>query len=158
MINAEEIFCKVDDFYLKFEFEFRKQLLKNDRRRDRAPELSVSEMMTIMILFHQSCFRYFKEFYLGYVCRVMRPEFPRLVSYNRFVQLLPRIVVPLMAFLNSVKGRSTGISFIDSTSLAVCKNKRIARNKVSRVQSRSATPGILNPCKKSCKTEMKRSV
>jgi len=33
-------------------------------------------------------------------------------------------------YLNSRKGRCTGISFVDSTGLAVCKNKRIERNKV----------------------------
>lgn len=130
MIYAEEIFCKVDDFYREFEPRVRGRLVKNDGREDRSPELSVSEMMTIMILFHQSCFRHFKGFYLGYVCRHMKSEFPRVISYNRFVQLLPRIVVPLVAFLNSVRGQVSGISFVDSTSLAVCKNKRIARNKV----------------------------
>lgn len=130
MIYAEEIFCKVDDFYREFEPRFRKRLLKNDRREDRSPKMSVSEIMTIIIMFHQSGFRNFKGFYTDYVSVHLRSEFPRLVSYNRLIQLLPRTMVPLVAFLNSLRGRVSGISFVDSTSLAVCKNKRIARNKV----------------------------
>ena len=132
MIYADEIFCKVDDFYQEFEPKFRKRLLKNDRRKDRSPEMSVSEIITIVILFHRSGFRNFKGFYTDYVSVHLRSEFPRLVSYSRLIQLLPRTMVPLVAFLNSLRGRVSGISFVDSTSLAICKNKRIARNKVFR--------------------------
>jgi hypothetical protein len=35
-------------------------------------------------------------------------------------------------YLISLKGKVTGIAFIDSTSIAVCHNKRIRRNKVFR--------------------------
>jgi len=48
----------------------------------------------------------------------LRNEFPNLVSYNRFVELIPSVIVPLNACL----GTCTGITFIDSTTLAVCKN------------------------------------
>jgi hypothetical protein len=51
----------------------------------------------------------------------LRNEFPGLVSYNRFVELIPSVIVPLNACL----GTCTGITFIDSTTLAVCKNPRI---------------------------------
>jgi hypothetical protein len=52
------------------------------------------------------------------------------VSYNRFVELMPRALVPLCNYLHTRKGRCTGITFVDSTPLAVCHNKRIARHKV----------------------------
>jgi hypothetical protein len=57
-------------------------------------------------------------------------EFPRLVSYNRFVELMPRVLVPLWFYLHSRKGQVTGISFIDSTPIAVCHNRRISSHKV----------------------------
>jgi hypothetical protein len=57
-------------------------------------------------------------------------EFPRLVSYTRFVALIPRMMLPLLAYLQSRYGACTGISFIDSTSLEVCDPKRISQHRV----------------------------
>lgn len=130
MIDLTELYCKIDDFHQEFEPEFRKQLLKSGHQRDRQTVMSVSEMMTIMVAFHQSCYRHFKGYYTQHVVPRLASAFPNLLSYNRFIQLLPRILVPLLAYLNRQRGRVTGISFIDSTSLAVCKNKRINRHKV----------------------------
>ena len=58
------------------------------------------------------------------------PYFPQLVGYPRFVELMPRALVPLYCYLSTRKGRRTGIAFIDSTCLAVCDNHRIATHKV----------------------------
>jgi len=98
-------------------------------RRGPEPELSVSEMMTIVILFHQSNYRTFKHFY-GHVCTHFRPYFPKLISYDRFVHTMKTLFIPLFAYLLHHTGAVTGIAFIDSTSIAVCHNKRIRRNKV----------------------------
>jgi hypothetical protein len=87
-------------------------------------------MMTIVILFHQSGFRNFKTFYLNYVCIYLRKEFPGLISYTRFVALMPTILLFLCAYLLANRGTATGISYVDSTSIAVCHNIRINRNKV----------------------------
>lgn len=130
MIDLTELYCKIDDFYQEFEPEFRRRLLKSGQQRDRRSQMSVSEMMTIMVAFHQSCYRHFKGYYTRQVIPRLRSEFPNLLSYNRFIQLLPRLLVPLLTYLNTQKGRVTGISFIDSTSLKVCNNKRINRHKV----------------------------
>lgn len=78
-----------------------------------------SELMTIVILFHQSHFRTFKAYYTEYVQRHLHGEFPTLASYSRFVELMPTILVPLVAYLHTRFGRYSGISFIDSTSIAV---------------------------------------
>ncbi len=56
--------------------------------------------------------------------------FPRLVSYHRFVELMPSALVPLCGYLQSRKGACSGISFIDSTSLRVCHNRRIHSHQV----------------------------
>jgi hypothetical protein len=59
----------------------------------------------------------------------LREEFPKLVSYPRFVALMPQASMVLMAYLQTCMGNCTGISFVDSTPLAVCHDKRIARHR-----------------------------
>ena len=98
--------------------------------RVRAGKLSHSEIMTIMIHFHQSRYRDFKSYYTRHVQEHLRSEFPELVSYERFVALMPGVLVPLCAYLVSCYGRCTGISFIDSTPIAVCHNRRIPSHRV----------------------------
>lgn len=90
----------------------------------------MSEIMTIIIYFHRSHYRDFKAYYLQYVQAHLRSEFPRLVSYNRFVELMTRSLVPLLACVIERKDTCTGISFVDSTLLKVCHNHRIKRNKL----------------------------
>jgi hypothetical protein len=126
-----ELFCAVDDFWLQFAPTWCETLLAGgQRQRLRATQMSMSEMMTIMILFHQSHYRTFKAFYTEYVQRHLRSEFPVLVSYHHFVELMPTLLVPLTAYLHTQFGRCTGISFIDSTPLAVCHNRRIHQHRV----------------------------
>src|SRR5262249_778143 len=60
----------------------------------------------------------------------LRSEFPHLVSYTRFVALIPDMTIPLLAYLQSRYGACTGISFIDATSLEVCDPKRISQHRV----------------------------
>jgi hypothetical protein len=86
--------------------------------------------MTIIVGFHLSGYRTFKHYYLGEVLRHQRPYFPGLVSYNRFVELLPGALAPLCCVLVSRFGRCSGISFMDSTKISVCHNRRIWSHKV----------------------------
>lgn len=130
MDKLTELFCLVDNFCQVFEPEWNKHLLETGhKRRDKKTQLSLSEMMTIVILFHQLRFRHFKVFYQDYVLMYLRPHFPHLLSYNRFVELMPRCLVGLTAFFETLKGECTGISFVDSTPLKVCHNRRIPRHK-----------------------------
>jgi IS5 family transposase len=128
-----ELFCHIDDFCQNFEKTWQSELLESGmRRRRRATSLCLSEMLSIVVHFHQSEYRNFKAYYTKHVQSYLRAEFPKLVSYSRFIQLLPSIVVPLCAYLNACYGDCTGISFIDSTALAVCENRRIQQHKVFR--------------------------
>jgi len=87
--------------------------------------------MTILIAFHQSHYRDFKAYYCEHVLPYWRSEFPGLVSYNRFVEFTSSAMIPLAVYLRERGfGHCTGISFIDSTALAVCHNARIHQNKV----------------------------
>jgi hypothetical protein len=132
MDSLLELFCDVDDFCQKFEPVWTKRLLvSGERQRQRTRSLTLSEVMTIVIHFHQSQYRNFKAYYKEYVLRHLRSEFPNLVSYSRFVEFMPSALIPLSIFLRtSCFGTCSGISFIDSTSLDVCDNRRIAQHRV----------------------------
>ena len=124
-----EIFYLVDEFCLSFEKIIQKHLIGNKPKR--TPKMSCSEVITIMISFHLEGFRNMKYFYLYYVQKHMSHLFPNTVSYNRFLELMQNATLPMSIFLKSCcMGEGTGISFIDSTPIRVCKNKRIKRNKV----------------------------
>jgi hypothetical protein len=132
MKSLVELFVSVDDFCQAYRPELEKQLLRSGLiQRKRARALSMSEIMTIMILFHQSHYRNFKAYYCEYVLPQWRSEFPGLVSYTRFVDFIPSALLPLCAyFQQTCLGDCTGISFVDSTSIDVCLNQRIASHKV----------------------------
>ena len=126
-----ELFCHVDDFWQAFQPDWQSQLIAQGTvRRMRATRMSESEIMTLLILFHQSHYRDFKAFYTQHVQAHLQREFPGLVTYSRFVELMPRVLLPLMAYLYTCLGECTGISFINSTPVAVCHNRRIERHKV----------------------------
>lgn len=127
-----ELFCTVDDFWKSYAPVWRQQLGDGTRRRQRAGDLSESEIMTLVIHFHQARYRDFKTYYTKYVQVYLHAEFPRLVSYARFIQRLPSVLEPLCVFLRLCFGTCTGIGFIDSTALAVCDNRRIHAHKVFR--------------------------
>jgi len=56
--------------------------------------------------------------------------FPKLTSYNRFVELQRDALIPLWCYLHTRCGDCTGISFVDATTLSVCHNLRIPQHKV----------------------------
>lgn len=131
-----DLFCSVDEFWQQFAPWWQRQLLASGaRQRLRPTRLHPSEIMTIAILFQQSHYRTFKAFYTEHVQRHLRGEFPQLVSYSRFVELLPRVLVPLIVYLHTQLGTCTGLSFIDSTALAVCKNPRIRQHQVFALEA-----------------------
>lgn len=131
-----ELFCKVDDFCQredknKHTVEPCLPLLQSVvRSRNRPRSLCPSEIMTLLIAFHQSNYRTFKAFYTGYVCLYWKKEFPGLVSYQRFIEWMPAVLAPLLAYLRSLFAKCSGITFVDSTDLPVCDNHRIHQHKV----------------------------
>jgi len=131
-----ELFCDVDDFWLGFESQWKASQLQVGKRRERAGQLCPSEVMTILIHFHQSHYRTFKAYYTEHVQVHLSSEFPRLVSYTRFVALIPCMMIPMLAYLQSRYGACTGISFIDATSLEVCDPKRISGHHVFATDAR----------------------
>ena len=126
------IFCQVDDFCKDFLRYTQGGLLEGPAiKTQRGPEccLEDSEIMTILIAFQSSGYRHFKIFYQGYLVQYFKKEFPRLPSYNRFIEIMKRVIFLLVLFSQIYSGKRTGIYYIDSTCLPVCHLKRSRRHK-----------------------------
>ncbi|WP_104399763.1 IS982 family transposase [Vibrio penaeicida] len=131
MNNLDAIFIDVDDFCQAFLPAWEKRLIASGtKQRNKPSRLSVSEVMTLVISFHQSGFRDFKTYYTQFVCRYLTKEFPTLVSYTRRLKLMQSVLVPLCSYLTHRQAKPTGIAFVDSTKIQVCHNLRIPRHQV----------------------------
>ena len=141
--EVTEIFYFIDEFSKEFNQTMSKhQIIEDDgkKHRNKPNRLSDSEVMAILVSFHLSGMRNLKHYYLFYVCKHLDSEFPRLVSYNRFVELQQRVLLPLVLFLKTCRmGKSSGISFVDSTALKVCHIKR--EHSIGEVFKNIATKG-----------------
>lgn len=129
-----KIFYDVDNYCIPLEEYCKNYFLSNDKGSTTftsSKTLCLSEIMTITIYFHLSGYRTFKTYYKEHVSTVLKPYFPKLVSYNRFVELMQESLIPLLLYMMKFRtGKCTGISFIDSTTLDVCNNRRIYSHKV----------------------------
>ncbi len=144
MVNLEELYCGVDDFCQKFMPLWHQQLIESGLlKRYRQASLSLSEVMTILILFHMSYYRDFKTFYLQHVRKYLHQDVPELVSYTRMLTLKRRALIPLCAFLSTRKAKTAGIAFIDSTKIAVCHNLRIPRHRVFEGMAQRVQDGFM---------------
>jgi hypothetical protein len=135
-LDITTIFWEVDTFCEQFEQMWAQQrqlpsMPGENRSRSR---LRLSEVMTIVIAFHGSGAKTFKDFYTMTVLPQWRQDFPNLVSYTRFVELMPWCLMLLCCFATTRKGRMTGIAFIDSTPIAVCHPARARAHKVFQQQ------------------------
>jgi len=133
-INLVEIFYLVDKFCKEIEKTIEGHILTSDnstKTRKRAFTMSESEVITIMNMFHQSWYRDLKAFYINYIQQYRQRDFPHTVSYNRFVELQQKALLPMVVFLQlCCPGKCTGIFFIDSTPIRVCNIKREKTHKV----------------------------
>jgi hypothetical protein len=100
-MNLLELYYHVDEFVKFFLPEWNKHLLdENKKKRNRLSRLSPSEIITILVHFHQSQYRNFKSFYLFHVCQHLKSEFPSLLSYNRFIALVPTVFAPMLSLIH----------------------------------------------------------
>ena len=129
------IFIDIDDSCQLMEDYVQKHWLNSHSQSSnptRVPRLSPSEMMTILIFYHYSGYKCFEYYYRRLVLKDLSSYFPQAVSYHRFLELIPRVLLPLQIVAKMLCSRSeqTGIYYIDSKKLPVCHNKRIAQHKV----------------------------
>ena len=128
------IFCEIDDFCKELDKNMSQLQLTGPSKGRRGPAccLSISEIMTVQILFQMVGYRNFKTFYTSFLQIYWKQYFPRLPSYQRFVELTHRALYPLTLFAQLKSGKKTGIYYIDGSCLPVCHLKRSKRNKVFR--------------------------
>ena len=127
------IYCDVDDFCKALEGYCKGRSLPGKKAQKWFPasSLSASEVLAIIIIFHLSGYRCFKWYYKRYICQRIGNYFPEPVSYNRFVELMNHAMLPLLLYTQGLRrGKCTGISFIDSTAMKACHNRRIYSHKV----------------------------
>jgi hypothetical protein len=127
------IFCDIDDFCKELDGYVENGLLEDKSKKPKRgpkPVLSVSEVATIMVLYQMSKFKNFKAFYTTFLATYWKHHFPKLPSYNRFVELIKYSIMPLTMYSTIKKGKKTGIYYIDGTCLPVCHLKRSKRHKV----------------------------
>jgi hypothetical protein len=131
-----KIFCDIDDYCNLQEKLISMSLLESNDTNSNVIQsqnciMSLSEVTTIIVYFHFSGYRKFKDYYKNYICKFLKSYFPKLVSYNRFIELMPYTLPTLLTYVNLYCfGSVTGITFIDSTPLPVCHNRRIHLHKV----------------------------
>jgi hypothetical protein len=82
-IDIIELYYVVEECCKLYEAQQRSRALPSCNQRNRAGQMSVSEMVTIMVYFHLSGYKCFKYFYLQRIVGWHRREFPRLHSYSR---------------------------------------------------------------------------
>ncbi len=123
-----ELFCFVDDFVKSFE-DMRPKISGTGFKPGVANYLNASEIATILIGFYQSSFDCFKHYYQEVILEYHDGDF-KLVSYSHFTRLICKILPFLTVILNGSFDKCDGLSFVDSTSIAVCKNYRIYSHRV----------------------------
>ena len=125
------IFCDADDFCKAYEEYCRNKLLMDKEEVVPKTKMALSEIMTILIMYHLSGYWTFKWYYVNHVMKYQKQDFPTLVSYNRFVEIMKYALVPLLLYTIRARfGKCSGISFVDSTPLKVCDNHRIHNHRV----------------------------
>lgn len=132
MIKLLKTLCSIDDFHLVFEPALRKrQISTRKKTRNKKSTMSMSEIVSITVLFHLSGMRTFKHFYLFYVQKHLKQGFPNTISYNGFTGLMQVNILTLSLHIKTCcLGECIGLSFIGSTPIRVCNKKRIKQNKV----------------------------
>jgi len=127
------IFCDIDDFCIEYERYVKTHLLTDETHKMPKTTMEMSYIMTICVFFHLSNHRYFKWYYKDFICGDPRVAgfFGKVVSYNRFVELMRNVAAPLTLYLMKHSfGKCSGISFLDSTTIDVCDNRRIYSHRV----------------------------
>ena len=124
------LYVCIDDFSKIYEEWEQKKLIGVTKSRKRKGKLSMSEQLLIVILYHLEGFKNFKYYYEYAVKIKYKSLFKEAPCYDRFIQIMPKLLVPLSILLQCLFGEARGIYFLDATKLSICHNRREKRNKV----------------------------
>jgi hypothetical protein len=126
-MDLTTIFCQADEFCKYYEKNAPKELLERDSCEvmRRGCSMSRSELMALTIYYAalSTELKTFKAFY-KYRYDELKSAFPGLLSYNRIIELREELLTPLAMFFISLFAHCTGTSWIDSTKIIACHNKR----------------------------------
>lgn len=77
-----------------------------------------------MIFYNFSPYKNLKLYYKSVI--TAGSLFKNPPCYDRFIQIIPSLFIPLIVMMHYLSGNKTGIYYVDSTYFAVCKNIRIS--------------------------------
>lgn len=137
-VNLATLFCNIDNFVKTLNQSGSKILISMQKsKRGLKPMMSLSELMTIIVMYHSSVYKNFKSYYL-FLKNYRSADFLKLLSYNRFIEWMPyqillilKLVVAMMQELNLLilvqslfakRLEYQGIEY----SKALCKEKNVA--------------------------------
>lgn len=129
-MDLTTIFYHSDNFCNLFEKNFEIKILSTGIVKQKKELcLTLGEVMAIVVYYHRSGYKTFKDYYTR--SHELKSGFPTIPSYNRFIELQQKIVVPLQMFfqLLIMQNKCTGTSFIDSFPLPVSHIKRASFHK-----------------------------
>jgi hypothetical protein len=136
MIDLTELYVEIDDFCRKFVRSLDGYLVGNAKIIIDTPGLSLSEVMTILVYYHFSKFDCLKHYYLIKSISDFKVAFPKLPSYNRFVERIPEVAILAMIYLQYRQTKFNGAGYIDATPLRVSHNKRTNSHKVFKLTAK----------------------
>ena len=137
-MNIDRLYTIIDDFFKSLKQEKTWKLVETSfyGKRGPKPQLSISEVLTLNIIRFYVRSTDLKTFHKLVIDRYS-DEFPNMPNYENFLKATNKSFIAMMLFLQFILylGRQkckSGIHFIDSTSLQICKNYNIYRNKTGR--------------------------
>ncbi|MDC7219228.1 MAG: IS982 family transposase [Spirochaetales bacterium] len=135
-MNIVGLYTIIDDFFKSIQHEEVWKLVSKsfNGKRGPKPKLSLPEVVTLNIIRFYTRSIDLKSFHKLVLDRY-QDEFPNMPNYENFLKATNKSFTAMILFLQFLLflGRQkcrTGIHFIDSTSLQICKNYNIYRNKV----------------------------
>jgi hypothetical protein len=126
------IYVEVDDLLKAFENWNKSKALDTLYCPTRLPDLSPSEIVTIVVAYHLSGYKCFEYYYRECILKTCLSCFPQAPTYQRFVSYTGKVLPLLLLVLlfKCSESQRTGYYFIDSKKLEVCHIKREHTHKV----------------------------
>lgn len=127
-----KIYVETDDLLKSFQHWSEQRVIGRFLFPKRQPQLSASEIATILVSYHLSGYKCFEYYYRECILKTYRSCFPEAPSYGRFV-CYTAWVLPLLLLLLLYKcsqSLRSGYYFIDSKKLPVCHLRREREPKV----------------------------
>ena len=127
-----QIYVEVDDLLQAYENFRAQKVSENLSCSTREPDLSPSEIVTILVAYHASGYKCFEYYYRECILKACLHCFPKAPTYKCFDSYIGRSLplVLLVLMCKCAQSLRSGYYFIDSKKLVVCHLKREHSHKV----------------------------